>query len=114
MVMRTHLPLVLAALLLALTSTAAATARTARAPQVARVQRLAQVMTPHGVHSRPDGHSPVTELVQPRRPAGRVVAEGSAPRPAERAHRVDQEAGNAGSDHALRRRRTPRGAARGR
>src|SRR5581483_10523854 len=66
--MRTHLPLVLAALLLALTSTAAATARTARAPQVARVQRLAQVMTPHGVHSRPDGHSPVTELVQPRRP----------------------------------------------
>ena len=35
---------------------------------VSRVQRLAQVMTPHGVRARPDGHAPVLEVVQPRRP----------------------------------------------
>lgn len=40
----------------------------AGAVAVARVQRLAQVMTPHGVRARPDGHAPVLEVVQPRRP----------------------------------------------
>jgi lipoprotein-anchoring transpeptidase ErfK/SrfK len=40
----------------------------AGAASVARVQRLAQVMTPHGVRARPDGHAPVLEVVQPRRP----------------------------------------------
>jgi lipoprotein-anchoring transpeptidase ErfK/SrfK len=40
----------------------------AGAGSVARVQRLAQVMTPHGVRARPDGHAPVLEVVQPRRP----------------------------------------------
>jgi lipoprotein-anchoring transpeptidase ErfK/SrfK len=32
------------------------------------VQRLAQVMTPHGVRARPDGHARVIEIVQPLRP----------------------------------------------
>jgi lipoprotein-anchoring transpeptidase ErfK/SrfK len=40
----------------------------AGAVSVAGVQRLAQVMTPHGVRARPDGHAPVIEVVQPRRP----------------------------------------------
>jgi lipoprotein-anchoring transpeptidase ErfK/SrfK len=66
--MRTHRPLVLAALLLSLLSAGAATAGTTRAPRVARVQRLTQVLTVHAVHTRPDGHSSVTEVVQPRRP----------------------------------------------
>jgi lipoprotein-anchoring transpeptidase ErfK/SrfK len=35
---------------------------------VGRVQRLTQVMTPHGVRARPDGHAPVLEVVEPRRP----------------------------------------------
>lgn len=35
---------------------------------VGRVQRLTQLMTPHGVRARPDGHAPVLEVVQPRRP----------------------------------------------
>lgn len=34
----------------------------------ARVQRLAQVMTPHGVRARPDGHARVLQVVEPRRP----------------------------------------------
>ena len=41
---------------------------TAGSASGARVQRLAQVMTPHGVRARPDGHAPVLEVVQPRRP----------------------------------------------
>jgi lipoprotein-anchoring transpeptidase ErfK/SrfK len=40
----------------------------AGAASVAHAQRLAQVMTPHGVRARPDGHAPVVEVVQPRRP----------------------------------------------
>jgi len=40
----------------------------AGAVSVAHVQRLAQVMTPHRVRARPDGHAPVIEVVQPRRP----------------------------------------------
>ena len=36
--------------------------------RVAPVQRLAQVMTVHGVRARPDGHARVVEVVQPRRP----------------------------------------------
>jgi len=39
----------------------------AGAVSVPRVQRLAQVMTPHGVRARPDGHAPVLEVVAPRR-----------------------------------------------
>ena len=66
--MRTHHLLALGAIVLVLPSVTAATAGTTRAPQVPRVQRLTQVMTPHGVHARPDGHSPVVETVQPRRP----------------------------------------------
>lgn len=53
-----------AALLSALCLVAAAPG----AASVPRVQRLAQVMTPHGVRARPDGHAPVVEVVQPRRP----------------------------------------------
>jgi lipoprotein-anchoring transpeptidase ErfK/SrfK len=41
---------------------------TAGATSGARVQRLTQVMTPHGVRARPDGHARVLEVVQPRRP----------------------------------------------
>ena len=37
----------------------------AGAASIPRVQRLAQVMTPHGVRARPDGHARVIELVQP-------------------------------------------------
>jgi lipoprotein-anchoring transpeptidase ErfK/SrfK len=40
----------------------------AGADPVARMYRLTQVMTPHGVRARPDGHAPVVEIVQPRRP----------------------------------------------
>jgi lipoprotein-anchoring transpeptidase ErfK/SrfK len=40
----------------------------AGAVAIAPKQRLAQVMTPHGVRARPDGHAPVIEVVQPRRP----------------------------------------------
>lgn len=40
----------------------------AGAGPVTRVQRLTQVMTPHGVRARPDGHARVLETVQPRRP----------------------------------------------
>jgi lipoprotein-anchoring transpeptidase ErfK/SrfK len=66
--MRQFGPLVLAALVAALPLVGAATASTARAHGIPRVQRLTQVMTPHAVHTRPDGHSPATEVVQPRRP----------------------------------------------
>jgi lipoprotein-anchoring transpeptidase ErfK/SrfK len=38
------------------------------AVRVVPLQRLAQVMTPHGVRARPDGHASVLEVVQPRRP----------------------------------------------
>ena len=41
---------------------------TAGTGAVVRVQRLTQVMTPHGVRARPDGHARVVEVVQPRRP----------------------------------------------
>lgn len=40
----------------------------AGAVSVPHVQRLAQVMTPHGVRARPDGHASVLEVVQPTRP----------------------------------------------
>jgi lipoprotein-anchoring transpeptidase ErfK/SrfK len=40
----------------------------AGAAALARVQRLTQVMTPHGVRALPDGHARVLEVVQPRRP----------------------------------------------
>jgi lipoprotein-anchoring transpeptidase ErfK/SrfK len=40
----------------------------AGAASIPRVQRLAQVMTAHGVRARPDGHAPVLEVVLPRRP----------------------------------------------
>lgn len=40
----------------------------AGAVSVPHLQKLAQVMTPHGVRARPDGHAPVVEVVQPRRP----------------------------------------------
>jgi lipoprotein-anchoring transpeptidase ErfK/SrfK len=43
-------------------------AASAHAFRVSPVQRLAQVMTEHGVRARPDGHAPVTEILQPRRP----------------------------------------------
>ena len=69
--MRSPRFLALAAILLALLSVGVATAATTRAPQapkVPRTQRLTQVLTPHGVHARPDGHTPVVETVQPRRP----------------------------------------------
>ena len=60
-----RLPLPAAAAVLALLGAVPAPAGT---DSVARVQRLAQVMTPHGVRARPDGHAPVVEVVQPRRP----------------------------------------------
>jgi len=63
--MRRRLPLTAAAAVLALLGAVPASAGTGA---VARVQRLAQVMTPHGVRTRPDGHAPVVEMVQPRRP----------------------------------------------
>ena len=43
----------------------------AGAASIPRVQRLAQVMTPHGVRARPDGHARVIEVVQPLRPITR-------------------------------------------
>ena len=43
-------------------------APSAGATSSAGVQRLTQVMTPHGVRARPDGHARVLEVVQPRRP----------------------------------------------
>ena len=46
----------------------AASAGTEKAPQIAHTQKLTQVMTPHGVRARPDGHAPVIETVQPWRP----------------------------------------------
>lgn len=64
-VIRGRLPLLVAAALLAVLSLGPASAE---AISVGRIQRLAQVMTPHGVRARPDGHAPVLEVVQPRRP----------------------------------------------
>lgn len=63
--MRRRLPLTAAAAVLAMLGAVPAAAGTG---SVTRVQRLAQVMTPHGVRARPDGHAPVVEVVQPRRP----------------------------------------------
>ena len=63
--MRRRLPLAAAAALLALLGAVPTEAET---DSVARVQRLAQVMTPHGVRARPDGHARVVEVVLPRRP----------------------------------------------
>jgi lipoprotein-anchoring transpeptidase ErfK/SrfK len=62
--MRTRLPLVAVVALLAV----CLAPTPAGAASVVRVQRLAQVMAPHGVRARPDGHAPVLEVVQPRRP----------------------------------------------
>jgi lipoprotein-anchoring transpeptidase ErfK/SrfK len=62
--MPTRLPLAVVAAALAVLMLAPGPA----GASVARVQRLTQVMTPHGVRARPDGHAPVLEVVQPRRP----------------------------------------------
>ena len=64
--MSRRLPLLAAAAVLLPTLVPASA--TAGAVTVARVQRLAQVMTAHGVRARPDGHARVVEVVQPRRP----------------------------------------------
>src|SRR4051794_37879215 len=60
-----HLSLAAVAALLAVLCVAPAPAG---AVSAARVQRLTQVMPPHGVRARPDGHGRVVEVVQPRRP----------------------------------------------
>jgi lipoprotein-anchoring transpeptidase ErfK/SrfK len=60
-----HAPLVVATALIALASIGSASATSFK---VAPTQKLAQVMTPHGVRVRPDAHARVLEIVQPRRP----------------------------------------------
>ncbi len=63
--MRARILITLAAVVAVLVPAGAASARDVR---VAASQRLAVVLVPHAARTRPDGHAPVIQVVEPRTP----------------------------------------------